>query len=212
MSSILEKLFSKRRSDRASFAISWLLFVKQCADESIAVDEADAMLTNFGKTESDLAKAIEVHRKAVAAKAIVAEEPGLKAEVSANYNERARLVAEMNEQIETIQRNFGNEVSALYARSNEIGILLNRVGDARAFLLQLPKPEDVAEKLNAIRAQQKVIMADQTRIMEDKVAGNSSGMLKKDQRLQLDLRHAANDAQLKRLAAESGELEWNALT
>ena len=209
--SIVTKLFQKRRQDRVEKATSWQQFVKQCADESIEVETADAMLTSFGKTESDLAKAIEVHRKAVAAKAILAEEPGLKAEQSANFNERSRLIAEMNEQIETIQRNFGGEISSLKARSNEIVTLLNRVGDAQSFLIQLPKPEDVAEQLNAIRVQQKAIMADQTRIMEDKAAGNSSGLQKKDRRLQLDLQHAANEAQLKRLAAEYAELEWNAL-
>lgn len=212
MTTVLERLFAKRREERATKSTSWQQFVAQCEAETIGVDEADAMLTNFGKTESDLAKAIEVHRKAVAAKEILAEEPGLKAEQSANFNERSRLIAGMNEQIETIKQNFGNEVSALHARSNEIGILLNRVGDARAFLMQLPKREDVAEKLNAIRVQQKAILADQTRIMENKAAGNTSGMQKKDRRLQLDLEHAANEAQLKQLAVEYAELEWNALT
>ena len=85
---ILESLKIKRRATTQAAADSWAKLVKQVAtDVKMNVDVVDKKLTEFGKTDDDLASAVALFLRVQAAKTIVRGEVDHAAEMIENAAE-----------------------------------------------------------------------------------------------------------------------------
>lgn len=212
MSTILEKLFSKRREERAAKSLNWQQFVAQCEAETIDVDEADRLLIQFGKSERELAEAIELRKRLVEARAILASETDLQSEIYLLGNEISRTNAEAAAEIEAIRRKCDEQVTLMRARSNKLQGELTKTGDAKVFLLTNSiMSEDVTEKLNAFHREQARLLQLRDYVQDQKGAHNAQGTLTKTRYAQFEKELADIDAQLLRVAKQASELEWSAL-
>lgn len=212
MSTVLERLFSKRREDRAKKSTNWQQFVAQCEAETIDVDEADRLLAQFGKSEQELAEAIEVRKRLAKARAVVATETDLQSEIELLGNEISKANAQMTAEIEAIRRKCSENTNAMRARSNKLQADLSRIGDAKVFLMQNSTlPEDVSEKLAAFHREQAALLQQRETVSELKATYNATGGMTKARREKFDSELAGIETQLKKMSQQASDLEWSAM-
>jgi chromosome segregation ATPase len=212
MSTVLERLFSKRREERAAKSTNWEQFVAQCEAETIDVDEADRLLIQFGKSEQELAEAIELRKRLVKARAQVASETDLQSEIELLENEIRKANEQAEAEIKAIRRKCSEQTNAMRARSNKLQADLSRIGDARVFLMENSTlPEDVSEKLAAFYREQAALIQQREYVQEQKAAHSSTATLTKPRYLQFEKDLAGIESRLKQLSLQASELEWSAL-
>jgi hypothetical protein len=212
MSTILEKLFSKRREERAMKSTSWQQFVAQCEAETIGVDEADRLLIQFGKTEQELAAAIELRKRLVKARAVVVSETDLQSEIELLEHEISKANAQMTADIEAIRRKCSEQTTAMRARSNKLQADLSRIGDAKVFLMQNSTlPEDVSEKLAELYRERDALLQQREYVQERKTGHRVAATLTKPRYVQFEKELAEIESRLKQLSQQASELEWSAL-
>lgn len=212
MSTILEKLFVKRRQERSEQAASWEQFVAQVADEKIGVDEADIALKKFGKSEVELAKAIELRKKLVQARAEVASETDLQSEIELLGNEIKKANDLASAEIEAIRRKCVEQTNVMLARSNALQAKLSGIGNARVFLMENCRlPEDVSEKLAELHRETAALLRQREHVGELKTNHNATGSLTKERRARFDSELSDIEVQLKAISEQAAELEWSHL-
>ncbi len=212
MSTVLERLFSKRREERATKSTSWQQFVAQCEAETIGVDEADRLLIQFGKSEQELAEAIELRKRLVKARAVVASETDLQSEIELLGSEISKANAQMTAAIEAIRRKCEEQTTLMRARSNKLQADLSRIGDARVLLMQNSTlPEDVSEKLAVFYREQAALTQQREYVQEQKAAHSSTATLTKEKYTQFEKELAGIESRLKEISEQASELEWSAL-
>ena len=95
MSTILEKLFSKRRESIQRSAIDWQELVQRVANETLTdVDEIDAILKKLNRTPEDLQKAVRLRQDREQWQSQVDELPELQAASSAIESAHKKLVVD----------------------------------------------------------------------------------------------------------------------
>lgn len=212
MSTVLERLFSKRREERATKSTSWQQFVAQCADETIDVDEADRLLIQFGKSEQELAQAIELRKKLIEARLKIASETDIQSEIELLNDQIKKANEQAMAEIKEIQRKCAEHTNAMRSRSNELVSKLSRVGDAKVFLLQNSTlPDDVSDKLAVINREQSALLQQREDIVTKKATHNSLGILKQFRREQFDGELEQIESRLKQLSQQASDLEWSNL-
>lgn len=212
MSTVLERLFSKRREERATKSTSWQQFVAQCEAETIDVDEADRLLIQFGKSEQELAEAIELRKRLVKARAQVAAETDLQSEMELLGNEIRKANEQAEAAIKAIRLKLNEQTTLMRARSNKLQVDLSRIGDAKVFLMQNSTlPEDVSEKLAVFYREQAALLQQRELVQEQKAAHSSTSTLTKAKYTQFENELAGIESRLKQLSQQASELEWSAL-
>jgi hypothetical protein len=212
MSTVLERLFSKRREERAAKSTNWQQFVAQCEAETIDVDEADRLLIQFGKSEQELAAAIELRKRLVKARVQVAAETDLQSEIELLGNELSKANAQMTADIEAIRRKHNEQTTLMRARSNKLQTDLFKIGDARVFLMENSTlPEDVSEKLAELYREQAALLQQREYLQEQKAARNATGTMTKMRYVQFEKELAEIESRVKHLSQQASELEWSAL-
>ena len=210
--SILESLRVKRRATTQATADSWARLVEQVAnDVKMNVDSLDKKLTEFGKTDDDLATAVELFLKVQAAKTIVRGEVDHADELRQNDAETLRIAADADADIARIRAESRRALDQLLTKSALLIGQENKIADARSFLLSQPKsPADVAE----IRIlEQRVADARENlaRITSAFHSGNANRLLSLVERNRLKKQMASLDAEISSLNSDIGISEWKAL-
>ena len=209
---ILESLKIKRRATTQAAADSWAKLVKQVAtDVKMNVDVVDKKLTEFGKTDDDLASAVALFLRVQAAKTIVRGEVDHAAEMIENAAETLRIEADADAAIGKIRAEARHAADQLLTKSALLIGQENKIADARSFLLSQPKsPADVAEILIL---EQRVADARENlaRITSAFHSGNANRALTLAERTRLKTQMAGLDAEISSLNSDIGISEWKAL-
>ena len=209
---LLEALKTKRRATNQGAADSWASLVKQVAtDAKLTVDAVDKKLTEFGKTDDDLATAVELFLKVQAAKTIVRGEVDHADELRQNDAETLRIAADADADIARIRAESRRALDQLLTKSALLIGQENKIADARSFLLSQPKsPADVAEILIL---EQRVADARENlaRITSAFHSGNANRLLSLVERNRLKKQMASLDAEITALNSDIGISEWKAI-
>ena len=209
---ILESLKIKRRATTQAAADSWAKLVKQVAtDVKMNVDVVDKKLTEFGKTDDDLASAVALFLRVQAAKTIVRGEVDHADELRQNDAETLRIAADADADIARIRAESRRALDQLLTKSALLIGQENKIADARSFLLSQPKsPADVAE----IRIlEQRVADARENlaRITSAFHSGNANRLLSLVERNRLKKQMASLDAEITQLNFDITSVEWRTL-
>ena len=209
---LLEALKTKRRATNQGAADSWASLVKQVAtDVKMNVDAVDKKLTEFGKTDDDLASAVELFLKVQAAKTIVRGEVDHADELRQNYAETLRIAADADADIARIRAESRRALDQLLTKSALLIGQENKIADARSFLLSQPKsPADVAE-IRILEQRVADARQDLQRITATFHSGNANRLLSLVERNRLKKQMASLDAEISSLNSDIGISEWKAL-
>ena len=167
MSSILEKLFSKRRESIQRSAIDWQELVQRVANETLTdVDEIDAILQKLNRTPEDLQKAVRLRQDREQWQSQVDELPELQAASSAIESAHKKLVVDADAEVVAIRTRQRIEAAEL---SRQLGIVARKIDAANSAGADLhrTKPTEVkaAEMQHALAI--RALMNERDAISED---------------------------------------------
>ena len=209
---ILESLKIKRRATTQAAADSWAKLVKQVAtDVKMNVDVVDKKLTEFGKTDDDLASAVALFLRVQAALLIVRGEEDHAAELIANDAEAVRIGIDADLAIARIRAESRRALDQLLTKSALLIGQENKIADARSFLLSQPKsPADVAE-IRILEQRVADARQDLQRITATFHSGNANRLLSLVERNRLRKKMAVLDDEITALNSDIGISEWKAI-
>ncbi len=148
MSTILEKLFSKRRESVQRSAMDWQELVQRVANETLTdVDEIDAILQKLDRTPEDLQKAVRLRQDREQWQSQVDELPELQAAGCAIEAAQKKLVLAADAEVVAIRTRQRIEAAEL---SRQLGIVtrkLDAANSAGADLHRTKPPEVKAAEL-----------------------------------------------------------------
>ena len=210
--SILESLRVKRRATTQATADSWATLVRQVASNAkLCVAAVDTQLTAFGKTDDDLATAVELFLKVQAAKTIVRGEVDHADELRQNDAETLRIAADADADIARIRAESRRALDQLLTKSALLIGQENKIADARSFLLSQPKsPADVAE-IRILEQRVADARQDLQRITATFHSGNANRLLSLVERNRLKKQMASLDAEITQLNFDITSVEWRTL-
>jgi hypothetical protein len=167
MSTILEKLFSKRRESVQRSAMDWQELVQRVANETLTdVDEIDAILQKLNRTPEDLQKAVRLRQDREQWQSQVDELPELQAASSAIESAHKKLIVDADAEVVAIRTRQRIEAGEL---SRQLAIIVRKIDAANEASVNLHKtksPDVKAAELQhtlAIRA----LMNERDAISED---------------------------------------------
>jgi len=209
---LLEALKTKRRATNQGAADSWASLVKQVAtDAKLTVDAVDKKLTEFGKTDDDLASAVELFLKVQAALLIVRGEEDHAAELIANDAEAVRIGIDADLAIARIRAESRRALDQLLTKSALLIGKANAIADARSFLLSQPKSAaDVAE-IRILERRVADARENLARITSAFHSGNANRVLSLVERNRLKKQMASLDAEITGLNTDITTVEWRTL-
>jgi len=209
---LLDALKIKRRATTQAAADSWATLVKQVAtDVKMNVDVVDKKLTEFGKTDDDLASAVALFLRVQAAKTIVRGEVNHAAQLIANAASMTKIEADADAAIGKIRAEARHAADQLLTKSALLIGQENKIADARSFLLSQPKsPADVAE-IRILEQRVADARQDLQRITSTFHSGNANRLLSLAERNSLKKQMGELDSEISALNSDIENVEWRTL-
>jgi hypothetical protein len=206
---VLQKLFAKRRDAVQQTETNWQTLVAGVADGTLTDEnEVDAVLTKLGRTPEQLESAIDLHRRVVAAQELIDSDVDTQTELGFLSAESERLKRELDASIAGLKTKHNEDMAGLQQRTGELSQRALRIADAKVFIMQQPKPIDVAKRLTELKirdaAELQKIM-DESSTME---AYRCSGALTQERREKSMAIIAAAEERRKEIQAEASAVEW----
>jgi hypothetical protein len=167
MSTILEKLFSKRRESIQRSALDWQELVQRVANETLTdVDEIDAILQKLNRTPEDLQKAVRLRHDREQWQSQVDELPELQAACCAIEAAQKKLVVAADAEVVAIRTRQRIETAEL---SRQLGIVARKIDAANEATVDLHKtnPPEVKAAELAHAARVLALMNERDSISED---------------------------------------------
>lgn len=208
MTSVLERLFTKRKTDRKKAANTWEQLVFDVAmDSKISIAQVDERLDAAGKSELELKEAVETFHKVQEAKATYRQGQEAQAKMIANEAERQRRREEMEGKLKKLKEE-GHAAHQKFQAANHVLQTEVAAGDnAHRFLLDQPRPEAVQEQLDALAAEKDVFRGQCRKAKEDLISGNVTSTLTTELRADYIRDAEAAEAEIKKISNQEEQLE-----
>ena len=181
MTTLMEKLFTRRRATEAKAALSWLELVAAVAEDRVTdPDEVEAVLTKLGRTPEELQAAVQVSQDRVRWTAMLDELPGLQqaaCDVEGKLKENAIADAQAVTDLRRRQQIESRELN------RQLGVIMDKINATHEChtLLHKNKPDSVKAAEAATTSKVRRLMAERDAIKEDQAVvrdithGNAGG-------------------------------------
>jgi hypothetical protein len=150
MTSVLGRLFTKRKPDQQTAAAAWGQLVRDVANANIDVAKVDKRLRAAGKSALELKEAVEASRK-------VGE---YQAALQANDAEYERLEIEENQKVRNIQDEYSKKRGRLRCEEKMLDYRFMSAANDLLFLSNQLEPTEVQSQLDLLEEQERSFPPD----------------------------------------------------